>query len=624
VLGVVLRHKAAHAAGTLLMWTLQRPQLINMDHAQGIPSVRTLAGLLYRSSECVVFLAESFVKADSASSSNSIGTYAAAMTQQLEQSGARHTCMHWAAAAVPCSAVLPCLSVAALNVKLMPSKCSTAGYIAQVPSIIFSQWLQHLTAAHPAQLCAHAGCEVTCVLKLAAWLYRHCVLPCHAGVLPGLAVVLQDVIRLTTQQQQQQPDWWLYKRILSVLGATPTMWDAATRACPAMSRITIPAALPLLQQLQRCGQLLPAATATPPSHSSSSSSNSSSRGTGGDVGPHQELMRAQHNMLRFLAVLANYVNAQQAATGVDPQMPACQLLRDPAVSELLLQLLAAHTAILHTDHVAHRQQQRDAAAGSSSSSSSGHSQQRPAQGAKQQQRADLLYIPAYHQHPDMLQLLPGGQVYLEAARKQQQIGTDTQLQLLAKILPEVRALQGMVIASLGYTLDAQHGGQAVDVTAPVLSAAAVRLVLQLQLLAASFVQRRRATKQQQQQQQQQDAEMLEDVEVLLVRNNYLLQMQIRAVLQCTGSSSLQPEVLQQAGLQLLQALAAPLQQLQLCSPHDQLLGLVSERANAGDRINEQLLALQAAAAGMLELTPSTTGNYCCCCCCCEWLGSGQC
>jgi hypothetical protein len=205
----------------------------------------------------------------------------------------------------------------------------------------------------------------------------------------------------------------------------------------------------------------------------------------------------------------------------------------------------------------------------------------------------------------MLQLLPGGQAYLDAAAawQQQQAGSDTQL--LTKIVPEVRALQGLVIASLGYTLDAQHDGQEVDATAAVLSAAAVRLVLQLQLLAASCVQRQRATKQQQQQQQQQEEQGVEDV---LVRSNYLLHLIIRAVVQCTGGSSLQPEVLQQAGLQLLQALAAPLQQLQLCSPDDRLLGLVKSGTNAGDHTTEQLLALQAAAVGMFELMPTTAGN----------------
>jgi hypothetical protein len=167
----------------------------------------------------------------------------------------------------------------------------------------------------------------------------------------------------------------------------------------------------------------------------------------------------------------------------------------------------------------------------------------------------------------------------------------------------VHTLQESLITSLGYALNAQHDGQAVDATAPVLSAAAVRLVL----LTASFVQRLRATKQQQ---QQQEVEVLEGVDEMLVQNNYLLQMQIRAVLQCTGSSSLQPEVLQQAGLQLLQALAAPLQQLQLCSRDNRLLELVKGWVNVGDRVAQQLFALQAAAAGLSELIPSTSGEPC--------------
>jgi hypothetical protein len=167
-----------------------------------------------------------------------------------------------------------------------------------------------------------------------------------------------------------------------------------------MVRAIIPAALPLLQQLQRCGQLLPTSTGAPPADSSSSSN------TGSDVGPHQEFIHMQVRVERFVSELADYVVAEQVInhhTGTDVQIPACQLLRDPAVSELLLQLLAAHTMILHKDHVAHRQQrqqQREPAAGSSSSSSN-QSQQRPAQGPKQL-RADLLSIPAFHQHPDML------------------------------------------------------------------------------------------------------------------------------------------------------------------------------------------------------------------------------
>jgi hypothetical protein len=91
----MLRHKAAHSAGTLLMWALQRPQLIDMDHAYYPPPdiPRTLAGLLYHSSHCIGSLTATFSNAYSVSNrsiNNSIGTYAAAMTLQLEQSGAWH------------------------------------------------------------------------------------------------------------------------------------------------------------------------------------------------------------------------------------------------------------------------------------------------------------------------------------------------------------------------------------------------------------------------------------------------------------------------------------------------------------------------------------------------------
>jgi hypothetical protein len=78
------------------MWALQRPRLIDMDPAEvSTPDTpRTLAGLLCHSSQCLRMFVVAFTKADSDGSSNSIGTYAAAMTQQLEQSGVRHLSMH--------------------------------------------------------------------------------------------------------------------------------------------------------------------------------------------------------------------------------------------------------------------------------------------------------------------------------------------------------------------------------------------------------------------------------------------------------------------------------------------------------------------------------------------------
>jgi hypothetical protein len=102
----------------------------------------------------------------------------------------------------------------------------------------------------------------------------------------------------------------------------------------------------------------------------------------------------------------------------------------------------------------------------------------------------------------------------------------------------------------------------------VLSADAVRLVLELQLLAAGAVHSQRQNQvpplpppQQQQQKQQQSTRGL------VLATNRLLKVQIKAAA-ATSRSCLPPEVLQQAGLHLLHALAAPLQQLQLSSPGD--------------------------------------------------------
>jgi hypothetical protein len=117
-----MRHKAVHSAGTLLMWTLQRPQLIDIDDAQAPPSPgnpATLGGLLYQSSYCLALLAVVFAEAnDDSSSSNSsgrsrsIGTFAAAMTQQLEHSGGRH----YKLCTAPCSPILPCDGTAMVHV----------------------------------------------------------------------------------------------------------------------------------------------------------------------------------------------------------------------------------------------------------------------------------------------------------------------------------------------------------------------------------------------------------------------------------------------------------------------------------------------------------------------------
>jgi hypothetical protein len=123
------------------------------------------------------------------------------------------------------------------------------------------------------------------------------------------------------------------------------------------------------------------------------------------------------------------------------------------------------------------------------------------------------------------------------------------------------------------------------------------LVLELQLLAAGQVQRQR---QHPEAVGDADADWQRDwLTQVLFWSNVLLQHQTRAILQA-GSSCLPPEVLEHAGLQLLQALAAPVQQLQQlqlssASSADSFLQhlLLTEQGS-----QEQLYILRAAASGM--------------------------
>jgi hypothetical protein len=244
---------------------------------------------------------------------------------------------------------------------------------------------------------------------------------------------------------------------------------------------------------------------------------------------------------------------------------------EAAVAELQLQVLAAWTAEMHKDHVAHQQQQElPAAAGKSSSKqhSSRHAQQQqqlqqPRQPAKQQWRADLLSIPALHQ--DMLPLLPGGQVYLDAAESATSgwgaTGEDraTHIHDLAN---------SCCCTLLAHMQQQQLGSSAASV---LVSAAAVRLLLELQLLAAGAAQRqwqRQYQVPQLLQQQPTSTSRRRNIATVLLQNcRRVLALLIRA-LAVSARSCLPPEVLQQAGLQLLQALAAPMQQLQLRAPGD--------------------------------------------------------
>jgi hypothetical protein len=245
-----------------------------------------------------------------------------------------------------------------------------------------------------------------------------------------------------------------------------------------------------------------------------------------------------------------------------------RLQNDPAVSEMQLQLLTAWTTQLHKQHTTQQQQQQQlppGTAGASSSSTQQHQQQQP---AKQQHCTDLS-IPAFQQ--DMLQLLPGGQAHLDVAAEVA-AGWGVNGEAYAAKLRLYAGSCCHTITEYVYShLESIAGQQQLSRHPLVVSGAAVRLALELLLLATAAVQRQREQHRQQQQQQQASTpgkQTITNSFVLLTWD--LLSAQIKALV-ATSRSCLPPEVLQQAGLQLLQALAAPLQQWQLSRTGDSFL-----------------------------------------------------
>uniref|UniRef100_A0A383VUM1 MYND-type domain-containing protein n=1 Tax=Tetradesmus obliquus TaxID=3088 RepID=A0A383VUM1_TETOB len=532
--------QAVRSAGSLFVWALQRPDLIDPDQLEA-PSrnfLRTLSGLFCHSYQTLADIAVAVLKTGSSSSSGggggrSVGMLAAAMTQQLEQS----------------------------------------------------------------------------------------------GVLSALPSILRATIEHATQQRQQQQltgDWRLVVMVLTLLSSVTLIWQRVACSNPAMLRTVLPAALEL-QHLQAAGQLLPAdatsAASTNAAGSSSRRNCSSSSGSSSSSRyakePHGAFFEVQLTAGLMLFQLCKLLDEQGLGGASEVQVePTRKLMGDLAVSEMLLQLLAPFAMMLHKTHVTHRAEQQQqqqqqqgpsAASHSSSSSSSSLLVQASQQTPKQQLRADLLPIPAFHQHEDMLQLLPGGQAYLEAAawkiRMQAVAAGGSEADTLDRVVQQTLMFVQAMTCSLKCLLDVEHPGRVgIGGVTALSAAAAVQLVLELQLLAAGEVQRQRAASQQQQQQQQQhndESDMLESANKLLFLTNELLQVQIRGALQATGSSCLPPEVLQQAGLQLLQALAAPLQQLQLGGAPPGELGPVP------GCVRQQLLAFKAAGSGM---TPGQFGN----------------
>jgi hypothetical protein len=344
-------------------------------------------------------------------------------------------------------------------------------------------------------------------------------------------------------------------------------WREMIKQGPEFLQVVVRMLLPLIQQLQGCGNLLTRAAAAAASHSAPTasvqtrSSSSSSRGS-----CEHELQCVLFGTQQAALLLLNSTDVRaQSDAGLAAEV--LKLQDDPAVAEMQLQLLTAWTAQLHKQHTAQQQQLLLSPGTAASSSSSSSMQQRQQQPVKQQHRADLLPIPAFHQ--DMLQLLPGGQAYLDAAAEDAAgWGLDGEAHTV-QLCTYAGICCRMVYHFLHHHLQSIAGQQRMSRTALIASGAALRLVLELQLLASGAMQRQR----EQQRQQQQQALPSEDkdiTEFFALQTWSVLRVQIKALV-TTSRSCLPPEVLQQAGLQLLQALAAPLQQWQLSKSGDTFL-----------------------------------------------------
>jgi hypothetical protein len=373
------------------------------------------------------------------------------------------------------------------------------------------------------------------------------------------------MVRVTQQQLSSSTagaDSWL--PLTSLLGSAQNLlccWHELVEQVPMLLQVVVPTLLPLVQQVQGCSSLLMRAAAAAAAHSAPTAgvqagSCSSSRSC-------NQLRRAMFGMQQAASTLVAWISGLEQDAGFAAQV--LRLQNDPAVAEMQLQLLTAWTAQLHKQHTAQQLQQQQLPPGTAGASSSSSSV--PKQPSKQQHCADLLPIPAFHQ--DMLQLLPGGQAYLDVAAEEAAAwrlsGKANTLHVQSYACNCCHTISRYLYSHL----DSIEGQQQLSRDAVVVSGAAVRLVLELHLLSFGVVQRQREQHWQQQQQQQQ-ASIPDDGAItsyFALRAWTLFRLQIKA-LAATSRSCLPPEVLQQAGLQLLQALAAPLQQWQLSRTGD--------------------------------------------------------
>jgi hypothetical protein len=159
----------------------------------------------------------------------------------------------------------------------------------------------------------------------------------------------------------------------------------------------------------------------------------------------------------------------------------------------------------------------------------------------------------------MLPLLPGGQAYLDKAALVSERADDD----IEACIERTNTCATAIAVGLSNADQRQLG-----VAAPVLSDAAVKLVLELQLLTARTVRQQQLEAPSSLSSTAEGRRLQHEAEDLLLKTNAVLQLQLSGVLLARNSSSssssccLPPELLQQHGLQLLQALAAPVQLLQ--------------------------------------------------------------
>jgi hypothetical protein len=372
--------------------------------------------------------------------------------------------------------------------------------------------------------------------------------------------------------------WFPAVTLLQITDMLLQMWSHTIVAHPALVLRAVSALQPLLQQLQQCSTLLPQIRLCTCTEETAAAAAAPARfsADGHIVGCTCVVTRLYCNATMEAGMLFHRLSKPLSAAGPGVAAQVHNLMCEPTTLELLLQLLTVCAVQLHQHYEAlqqqQQQQQQHVTHEERSSSDHSYSQMQQRSQSSRQHRPALLFIPGYYQ--DMLQLLPGRKAYFDAAAAG--YATDGADLSLEGLMDLAAGFSAALTDSLNCITQSVQGLGATSGNA-ALSAAAVRLVLQLQLLAAQFA--RYSLR------ESSNKDARQKAEGLLFTVNALLQTQIEAFVRTTGSSCLPPEVLQQAGLQLLQALAAPLQQLQLGGARNFVA-------------KDQLYTLRAAAAGL--------------------------